>query len=243
MDCNTARLLLAFARPQANDLDAADMVELDTHLAGCPDCAPFAARQRGFDDAVGRVLRKVDVPDRLGPLLHEQLGLDLTTKLHHRAVWRYAAAAVVLIALVAGVGSWSLWPKPRLDGEQMWADLQGSQPGLTEIEKFYRDNGSEVVLPRDLQYGHLKFPLGFSEFQGQKVPCLFFVNHDGNYASVRVLSAQKFDFHNQKEFHSPPDDSYPKLLIDFSPDRRFAYLIVYTGKDLNWLRPNGGGAL
>ncbi len=236
MDCNTARLLLAFARPKANDLDAVETAELERHLAACPACAPAAAAHRRFEESISRAMLDVDIPDRLNPRIHEQLRADLRERNQRRQFWRFSAAAVVLFTVSAGVLTWSLWPKIRLDQEQIAGMTQEPRPTPAEIEKFFRGVGHEVVLPSDLVYGYCKGQ-GLVEFQGQLAPGLFFAS-EGNYAVVHILSARKYDFQNDQAFHSPPAEGYPKLTIEFSHDRRFAYVIEYTGKDLSWLQPN-----
>src|SRR5262245_13853267 len=99
MDCNTARLLLDFARP--GDLDAAEAGDLERHLADCPDCGPPARAGRALDRHLGRAVRRVEVPEGLRGRLLARLEAD-RGDLHRRwaghGLRAAAAAAAVLLA-------------------------------------------------------------------------------------------------------------------------------------------------
>src|ERR1700752_2772031 len=62
MDCNTARLLLNFARPQARDLDPEEAGDLENHLDRCSDCHGLARGERRLDERLGQAMRQVEVP-------------------------------------------------------------------------------------------------------------------------------------------------------------------------------------
>src|SRR5438067_12236471 len=76
MDCKTARLLLDFARPRAPEVEPDDADALDRHLADCPACAALAGDERRLDDALGRAMRQVAVPDRLRQQVLNRLEAD-----------------------------------------------------------------------------------------------------------------------------------------------------------------------
>ena len=63
MDCKTARLRLEYARPASAEMDATEAGALDEHLSTCETCDQLARAEHRADEAVGKAMRRVDVPD------------------------------------------------------------------------------------------------------------------------------------------------------------------------------------
>jgi hypothetical protein len=183
-------------------------------------------------------MRQVEVPDRMRQALHDRLRTEKAdlNRRHLRRLLRYGAVAAALLVLIGGV-VWHFWQLPEVTAETVTADFQfvrSFTPGPEALDESFRQMGYETLVPRDNEvwYRHFAFH-GLAEFQGKRVPALYF--QSGNYiAQVRILSDRQFNFKGLGD--CPQDEGYPKrLLVRFSPDRRYAYLIVYTGVDANWL--------
>src|SRR4051812_32941707 len=61
MDCNHARRLLDFARPGVSELDAADLIALETHLAECSACATAYRAERRSDERLAAAMQAVPI--------------------------------------------------------------------------------------------------------------------------------------------------------------------------------------
>src|SRR5437899_263959 len=111
MDCRTARQLLDFARPRRPELDAAELEELEAHLADCPDCGPLAQAERQIDSRLGQAMRAVSVPEDLRNRLLTRLGSERTRQTRKRRRWLAVPAAAAALLLVTWIG-WKLLEKP-----------------------------------------------------------------------------------------------------------------------------------
>ena len=245
MDCNTARLLLEFAAPgKAGELEAVEAAELDAHLAGCVECATQARAQRLFDQEVGKAMRRIDVPDRLRDLLHKRLKDDAADARRRRSVKvlsRVGIAAGVLLMVVGGIVYWRQQTLPEVTAEQAQNDLRAEEiarltMGPEDYDAAFRRMGVETVVPRGLKYQYVKSH-ALEDYQGQQVPMLVFREGE-HHARVRILSARQFNLKNLQDFQSR-DEEYSRLQIEVTPDRRYAYLIIYSGDDLSWLKQRG----
>src|SRR5690348_1108980 len=76
MDCRTARLLLAFARPRCPELDECAGEALDNHLAKCAECASLARAEHHFERRLGLAMRDVPVPPDLRQRLLTRLQIE-----------------------------------------------------------------------------------------------------------------------------------------------------------------------
>src|SRR5215211_1502430 len=122
MDCKTARLLLAFARPCATELDAAGVQALEAHLADCHECGPLARLENRLDEHLGQAVRDVPLP----PGLRTRLLAGLRPDPWHQRRWvRAAAGLAAAAALVLSVTlGWITHTKPVvLDLEQVSQDM------------------------------------------------------------------------------------------------------------------------
>ncbi len=106
MDCNTARLLLDFARPRPRELEAEEAGALEGHLDRCSECHGLADGQRRLDERLGQAMRQVEVPAGL----HEQLLARLESERGewHRRRFAHTARIAVAAAAVLVLG-WAGW--------------------------------------------------------------------------------------------------------------------------------------
>ena len=153
MDCDHARLWLAFARPA--EMDAAERAMLDAHLATCPDCGAIAGAERGTDDAFARAMQDVRVPDGLGNKLAARLAAA-------RASWWRHAALRAAAACVAGLLAVSLTyavTRPRLDltaeaEKETWGPgfWKPNERAFEDANESLRALGAPAAAPGDFNY-------------------------------------------------------------------------------------------
>jgi hypothetical protein len=243
-------MLLEFARPRAGEMEPAEVDALDAHLAGCADCAALARDARCFDDALGKAMRQVDVPDRLKATLHAKLDADHADR-HRRRMFRavrsIAAAAAVLILFGAAYAWWRHHTRPEVTGDQVLAEVRKPRddgpPSPEQLDEAFRKMGVTTAVPREMKYDYFMFH-SLADFQGYQVPSLVFLQKSRQrYAQVLILSDRQFNFKKLGNYQSPHDVAYENVKVVLSRDSRYAYVIVYTGRDLDWLLPGGGDAL
>jgi hypothetical protein len=246
MDCNTARRMLEFAGPLHRELDPPDLQALEAHVAACPDCALLSRQERRDDDEIGRAMRRVDVPDRLRAAILTRLADDRAAE----RKWRWkstvltgvAAAAVVMIA----VGGWMLYQQATLrpfDLAQFAEVVKNgriNEKSPAAIENVYKARGIDMKAPAALNYAFLDHH-GLAELQGHQVPCLIFIRDDPAanihaHAKVYVVSDRQFNLKDMPATDARDTDYGEKIEVDHEPGSHFAYVIVYTGENLDWLR-------
>src|SRR5262245_48185880 len=112
MDCNTARLLLAFSR---SELDDSAGEGLNNHLADCTECGALAREEHQADRLLGAAMRQVRVPADLRQRLVERLQTE-------RKVWykrlpqrhpRVAAGVAAVLLLTVGLTVYAAIRPPR----------------------------------------------------------------------------------------------------------------------------------
>lgn len=143
MDCQAARLLLWFKRPQAKELSLDDEAALARHCAECPECDRFARLFAQENRALGRAVRAVPVPPGLKESLLASVNFAAATHASaRRALWRRAAAGLSLDLLV-GIGLFLFWlwspPPPFHLREMEWFghsrfSLPVDSPAANKIE-------------------------------------------------------------------------------------------------------------
>src|SRR5437016_5220961 len=116
MDCNHARLLVGFTHKKA-ELDTAEAEALQAHLEQCPECELMARSERAIDEALGRAMNDVPVPEGL----KERVVDKLASRQRPRFRRRLALAASLL--LVFGFGWFALHARPKVnwDRVQTWS--------------------------------------------------------------------------------------------------------------------------
>jgi hypothetical protein len=244
MDCNTARLLLDFDRPRAPELDAAESAALEDHLLRCRSCAALAGAERRADEALGRAMRAVEVPPGLKKMILDRAAAareDAERRQFKRRLRALAAAAAVLLC-VGGIWYWINLPRDfDLPSVRETVHQQEISPRDRDalVAEFKSQFGIDTVLPDDLNYALLTCT-ALGKVQGQTVPLLVFNRNENDkanaHALVYVLSDRQFNLKGLAATDPDPQGYRHKVDVVVHPSGRYAYLIVYTGNDLRWLR-------
>jgi len=229
MDCRTARLLLDFARPRPAELEPADRADLDGHLADCLDCSAVFRAERRADEAIGRALRDVPVPDGLRGRILDCLAAQRDRWYQRRLIrLGVAAAAVVLV----GWGAWTwLRPSPMDVNLDLFAEAVNVLPASAEeVDAAFRESHVFARAPRELEFNFaLLARIVRADFQGRLVPVLEF-RHGISDAWVYILDARHFNIDTidiqRRGSGRFTVEAFP------SHDRQFAYVIVYRGGPL-----------
>jgi hypothetical protein len=187
MDCDHARLWLAFGRPA--EMEFAERGQLDTHLATCPDCSPIALAERETNDAFARAMQNVPVPNGLRETFSARLAAART------AWWRIALlrASAACVAAVLTVSLAYSVTRPSLD---LTAEAEKAtwEPGLWKPDERAFDDANEslralgapALAPGDFNYTMLK-SVGRSDIHGvTSAPTLLFTA-DQAFAKVVLV--------------------------------------------------------
>jgi hypothetical protein len=240
MDCKTARLLLDFARPLCPEMEPADAEALQSHLAECPECGPFAVQERRLDDHLGRAMRDVSLPEDLKQRLLNRLSKerdDWWKRCAGRWGLRYALpAAAVLLALA---GAWYLWPLPKLDVQQIQIDLS-VKAGASEdtVRQYFQNRHFAMGVPGQFDFTKLR-EYHVEEFEGRRVPALVFswreeggagFDKSTQFAKVLVLNNHQFDLTDLRERRSA-DSGVPKVAIVDLGDPDVVFAVIYDAND------------
>ena len=241
MDCKTARLMLEYAGPNNRELDAAETRALEDHLAGCDDCGPLAHGERRADEAIGKAMRQVDVPDQLRGRILARL------KERHgerRRRWilyglRTVAAAAAVLLLVLGLWHWYA-VRPAFPVESLLTKANIAPPSREDVQQALKGQG--VAGAPDLNYSHLRW-LFLANVDGRPTPLLVFNNRgeDGRgprHALVFVVPDTQFDA-NALPSNLEKDANYEYKCQVQRPQggAHFGYVVYYTGDDVTWLDP------
>ncbi len=235
MDCNTTRLLLDFARRGPVEMGAGDTADLDRHLACCPDCDRLARAEARLDDALGQAMRRVDVPPGLREQLLARLEVERGDWYRRRFANLLRAAAAVAAVLLLAWGGWRWLTSGRtpVSPDHVWQEVSFNRPGRAEVEESFRRLDAPIVAP-DLNYAYLAAH-GLAElpgYPGRVVPQLVFLR-DSRNALVFVLDSRRFNLPDR--FEPPSGSPYHVDRLE-SGDERFAYLVLYTGDSLEWVK-------
>jgi hypothetical protein len=244
MDCENARLLVSFAHPHLNELDPVDAEALESHLADCPGCATLAQQQRRLDHQLGRAMRQVEVPTTLRSQILARLAQDNARPVQRWWVHgaRILGAAAALALLVWGWWQWQRSRQLTIDVGEVYSKVNHPHMNRDGVTAGFARLGMKTTLP-DLDYAYLSC-YGVGELPGvpgRKVPLLVFYRprneeNGGARALVYILSAEKFDLDSLPE-RPGFDEGYDfNLQIRRPPSGGHAYLIFYTGNDIDWLR-------
>jgi hypothetical protein len=251
MDCKTARLLLLFHRPRADELADDEAQALEAHLAVCADCDSAARAEKRLDAHLGKAMRAVEVPDGLRTELLHRLAAergDWYRRWMARATWVGGVAAAILL-LVGGVYFLREAIRPEVDTEAVFLATNVSNQGREEVEESLKALGIRAEAPR-LNYAFFNPPAAVCELPGQagkKVGYLQFFQlsppkANGKDKKVEVKRAKVFIVDdrqfNLKALQPPSSDEGYTYRLDVKKSRsgRYAYLIFYTGDNYNWLR-------
>jgi hypothetical protein len=227
MDCNHARLLLKFVRPDGTELEASEAEALQDHLSQCADCGALAGDERRLDEAFAQAMRQVPVPGGL----RERILSRLTAR-RQKMLKRWLAAAAALLLLVGGLAGWTLWqPRPYVNVDEPAPYLIAARSPAT-VEEAFEKMGVVMTAPTQFDYALLE-SFELADFQGRKVPKLLFVAPKdqlvAHVAHVYVLSERQFNTED-----TPASTGYrDRHQIRVFPGPGFVYLVIYTGGSLD----------
>jgi hypothetical protein len=239
MECRTARLLLELARPLPTELEAGEAEALWKHLATCADCGALARSDRAADDRLGQAMRAVPVPAGLRGRLLARLEAERGAWYRRRLVrgaGALAAAAGVVFAVGLALGWWDR-RLPAVDVEALayHAAQEANEASPEQVERWFRQQfGVHTVAPVQFNYALLA-SYGLADFQGRRVPQLLF-HEAGSYARVYILAEHQFNLHDFPSGTRFGSGGRFKVEVVPRPERRVAYVIVYTGESLEPFR-------
>lgn len=160
MDCDLARLLLAFTRP--GELPAADSDAVARHLATCAACAARASDAGAFDGAVALAMRAVPPPvaGRAGALRV----VELAAAARRRSVRVRISAGVAAVMAAAGLAAGATARlRPEADGDRIVADAGTAFENREKAVVAYFAEAGLPPPPFDFDYalhvGHGRMPI------------------------------------------------------------------------------------
>lgn len=190
MECQHARLLLAFWRRPADGLDTEELAALREHLDGCPECSALAREERRTDGALGPVIRDVAVPEGL----QQRILQKLAAQRRPFPGWRVAAAAAVVFLLIGVIGySFYRQPAPLTSDDLAFAVSAGDSASADAVANWFDGQGFAVRPPRGFNYRDYFHTAALVPVKGRLVPMLLFYKSDRSaMARVYVVSAEQF---------------------------------------------------
>jgi len=231
MDCNDARLLLAFARPLSTELEESEAEALANHLTTCPACAALERTERRLDEPIARAMRKVTVPLGMRDRIVTRLARERSARYRRRFVQSAAAMAAVLL-LAFGVVTW-LAPKPvALNLETVHEKVNNLPDTPVKVEEWFRDRHAKTMTaPSSFNYALLAH-CTMADFEGKRVPLLEFRNKTET-AWVYVLDDQQFDLNALAG--QAGQSGAGTFFVEWNQEPanpRVAYVIIYTSGGL-----------
>jgi len=245
MDCDNARLYLPYLTPGGKDLDGAEADELRAHLEQCSACNALAMNARRLDQHLGRAMRAVEVPVGMKPRILERLGGDrggFKRRLRQRISWVAAVAASLLVTFLA----YGYWTRQRLKDIDPAYLVQSASVGghnQEEANKALVRLGAQKLAP-NYNYAYLFGEPALAEppgHEGRKVPQFTFIRQPVTLTQARKEPEVAIVYAFPKGQYDvgrpgPADSNYRyKVAVRTQDDPTCDYLILYNGKDYNWL--------
>jgi hypothetical protein len=240
MDCKTARLLLPFLNPRAEQLPAELAEALEAHANQCAACTLVLQNTGREDRLIAVAMKGVEIPEGLRGRLVAGLRRE---RARRRRTWpvrhpRWSAAAAVLLLCIGGAfGYWWQKPLPPVD----IAALAGisSLEGYEQVRLLLAERGRREAPPGQFRY-NLLISCGWERLQGKLVPRLVFEGNAGQVAEVFILNSKEFDLDATSSESSGGNANFEfRRYPNNNPE---AYLVKYTGGPVDWLfvkEPNG----
>jgi hypothetical protein len=232
MDCKTARLLLAFSRPKAAELEACAAEALNDHLVDCAECGALAQGEYRVERQLGLAMRQVPVPLDLRQRLLTRLRTERRTwykRLPQRHP-RVAAGVAAVLLLAVGLTVYAAVRPPRPLPLELIADQWNAPTSQEEVQNSFAAKGFKVIVPPDFDYQYL-YSYELQEFAGSCVPHLWF-SRGQNHAFVYILSASRFD---ATAAVGQPRAGSGRFTVELRlgpVNSNVVYLIKYTGGSL-----------
>lgn len=226
MTCETATLLLHFARP--TDMDADERNALDAHIAGCRNCASFRIRHAAEDAAIVKAMTAVTVPIGFRDALMNRAISVRNSLWWEKWVSRFAAVTTAVVLGFLGVGSYLHSSKQPLDSQQLLASFEnsGATSNTSAIED-WRQYEHLPALPVQLDLRLMTFA-GQQPLQGRMVPAVRLQAGPGQIAMIYYVRATRFNV------SSLGDDigSNGSLRVYRDQPGGYTILIIHTGISL-----------
>ena len=214
MDCQAARLLLWFKRPQGGDLLPDDDAALAVHLASCPSCDRLARLQAQENRVLGRAMRAVPVPvalkDRLLAHLDKMSRQSGRARVRRRVL--YGAGALCAVVLLAALGLWLVVrPRPPASLQELdwWTRSRFSLPTqcpatdkIAWLEQYFYSNGLWFRVPSFMkaQWDFTDLTAAYVEdFSRDRIAVMEFKKNDA-HAFVFVLPSERCDPDEAKQY-------------------------------------------
>jgi hypothetical protein len=198
MTCDTATLLIHFARPgTATDLAAEDRAALDAHLATCPNCSMLVNRHGAEDAAIAAAMKAVTVPVGFRDALQTQA--FATRNAIWRATWLrlFASTAAAVAFALLSYGALANLTKPTLDCDKVLADFEiGGGSSSLDFDNWRQTEGVPS-LPDDFDLQLLSFT-GRLPLQGTQVPAIRLRAGPGQDAILYFVRNSRFDLSSAK---------------------------------------------
>jgi hypothetical protein len=204
MNCDQARLLLPFARAQANELDAADQDALNIHLSACGSCGPYARGQHALDARLAQAMKAVPVPVGLRERLLTRLGNERGAYYRTWLLRGVAAAAAVVLVFAAIAYFRPSPPASLLDPRELAGRIDSPRsfdPGSVNewMSNYKVQMPAELRDGWDFQYVTAAY---VTRYGGRDVPTLEFRKGD-TFAVVLVVRRRDCEPHGLSTFEHP----------------------------------------
>lgn len=222
MECQDARLLLAFSERRIEAVDAGASAAIVQHLSVCPDCAAFAQAERAADEALGQAMRDVAAPAELKAKILRRLAAG-----NRRAKWPWFAAAAAVLLVSLGLIWHCHWSRPLVTMDDVIEHASRGVWDKDKVAQFFAEQGVDAELPTEFDYQYLQ-SADVSEFSGRRVARLTFCCLDDPpaMAIVYILSRQQFRLDDLQAVDVPGT-------MAIWPREQYVFVIYHRGQ----LRP------
>jgi hypothetical protein len=241
MDCKNARLLFDFARPGHEELAPDEAAVLQQHVQHCPDCQEALRAERCLDEAVGRVMLDVPIPDGLQMRLLGQLQRQ-RDRWSRRLFFRVATAAALVVVTI-GLGWYGLTRSvpEKLNLETVHSEAANRQrAGRAEVDEWLKQvsPNQPLTAPPDFNYDLLdgdRYKITML-LDSKPTPTLFFSALGGKaFARVYILSSQRYDLADIEAQTANASLKSDNVNVDVRrnpTDPEVFYVVVYSGHSL-----------
>jgi hypothetical protein len=235
MDCNAARALFPLASHPPDAPTGPEAASLRDHLATCAECDALFRAELRLDAHLGRAMRDVPVPAALKQQILARLDAQRAEQWRQR-LWhstRGLAVAAALLVSVGGLWWWLSLPRNSFDGQESHVAFNITRPTNQEAASTaLHQLGFANCGPEFVRYEHC-ISVGDGElpgYPGQRAPRLVFV---GPREHAIVIGVDSRRYKVQSADFAENGYKYRGEVVH-SGDR-WAYLVLYTGENWNWL--------